>query len=36
MNYQYFGDNLAVLRASISEDSVDLNYLKPPLNSKAS
>jgi adenine specific DNA methylase Mod len=30
----YYGDNLVVLRASIADASVDLNYLDPPFNSK--
>jgi site-specific DNA-methyltransferase (adenine-specific) len=29
----YYGDNLAVLRDSISNESVDLIYLDPPFNS---
>ena len=30
----HFGDNLAVLRESIADESVDLIYLDPPFNSK--
>lgn len=36
MNRLYFGDNLAVLRESIKDESVDLVYLDPPFNSNAS
>jgi site-specific DNA-methyltransferase (adenine-specific) len=32
----YYGDNLAVLRGSIADESVDLIYLDPPFNSNAS
>lgn len=35
-NALYYGDNLAVLRASIATESVDLIYLDPPFNSSAS
>src|SRR5690349_4976525 len=35
-NRLFFGDNLAVLRESIADSSVDLVYLDPPFNSKAS
>lgn len=35
-NALYYGDNLAVLRESIADESVDLIYLDPPFNSKAS
>lgn len=35
-NKLYYGDNLAVLRDSIAEASVDLIYLDPPFNSNAS
>lgn len=35
-NALYYGDNLAVLRESIANDSVDLVYLDPPFNSNAS
>ena len=35
-NKLYYGDNLAVLRASIAAESVDLVYLDPPFNSNAS
>ncbi len=35
-NHLYYGDNLAVLRDSIAEASVDLVYLDPPFNSNAS
>jgi len=34
-NKLYFGDNLAILREHISDESVDLIYLDPPFNSKA-
>ncbi len=36
MNHLYYGDNLAVLRHSIRDASVDLIYLDPPFNSNAS
>ncbi|WP_134724898.1 site-specific DNA-methyltransferase [Paracoccus luteus] len=36
MNHLYYGDNLAVLRDHIPDDSVDLIYLDPPFNSNAS
>ena len=32
-NALYYGDNLAVLRESIADESVDLIYLDPPFNS---
>ena len=35
-NALYYGDNLAVLRECISDESVDLIYLDPPFNSNAS
>lgn len=35
-NHLYYGDNLAVLRESIADESVDLIYLDPPFNSNAS
>lgn len=35
MNALYYGDNLAVLRESIANESVDLIYLDPPFNSSA-
>jgi len=35
-NALYYGDNLAVLRESIADESVDLIYLDPPFNSSAS
>ena len=35
-NRLYYGDNLAVLRDSIADASVDLIYLDPPFNSNAS
>lgn len=35
MNHLYYGDNLAVLRESIADESVDLVYLDPPFNSNA-
>lgn len=36
MNQLYFGDNLEILRQYIPDESVDLIYLDPPFNSKAS
>jgi site-specific DNA-methyltransferase (adenine-specific) len=36
MNRLFYGDNLAVLRESIADESVDLIYLDPPFNSSAS
>jgi site-specific DNA-methyltransferase (adenine-specific) len=36
MNHLFYGDNLSVLRNSISDDSIDLIYLDPPFNSNAS
>ena len=36
MNHLSYGDNLAVLRDSIKDASVDLIYLDPPFNSNAS
>ncbi len=35
MNALYYGDNLAVLRENIKDESVDLIYLDPPFNSSA-
>jgi site-specific DNA-methyltransferase (adenine-specific) len=35
-NALYYGDNLAVLRESIRDETVDLIYLDPPFNSNAS
>jgi len=35
-NKLYFGDNLRIMRKYISEESIDLIYLDPPFNSKAS
>jgi site-specific DNA-methyltransferase (adenine-specific) len=35
-NKLYFGDNLIALRDHICDESVDLVYLDPPFNSKAS
>src|SRR5487761_365090 len=35
-NLLYYGDNLDVLRRHVSDESVDLVYLDPPFNSKAS
>ena len=32
----YYGDNLAVLRDHVPDESVDLVYLDPPFNSNAS
>jgi site-specific DNA-methyltransferase (adenine-specific) len=34
-NELYYGDNLAVLKESIKDESVDLIYLDPPFNSNA-
>ena len=34
-NTLYFGDNLAVMREHIPDACVDLIYLDPPFNSKA-
>ena len=34
-NRLYYGDNLAVLREQIADESVDLIYLDPPFNSNA-
>jgi 16S rRNA G966 N2-methylase RsmD len=36
MNTLYYGDNIEVLREQIATSSVDLVYLDPPFNSKAS
>jgi site-specific DNA-methyltransferase (adenine-specific) len=36
VNRLYFGDNLTVLRDHVKDESVDLVYLDPPFNSKAS
>ena len=35
-NTLYYGDNLAVLREHVGDESVDLVYLDPPFNSNAS
>jgi len=35
-NSLYYGDNLPILRNEIKDESVDLIYLDPPFNSKAS
>lgn len=35
-NHLFYGDNLTILRENISDESVDLIYLDPPFNSKAS
>ena len=35
MNQLYFGDNLDILREHIPDESVDLIYLDPPFNSRA-
>ncbi len=35
MNTLYYGDNLSILRDYIADDSIDLIYLDPPFNSKA-
>jgi DNA modification methylase len=34
-NVLYYGDNLAALRESIKDESIDLVYLDPPFNSQA-
>ncbi len=34
-NKLYFGDNLPILREHVADESVDLIYLDPPFNSKA-
>ena len=34
-NTLYYGDNLPVLRQHVKDESVDLIYLDPPFNSKA-
>jgi site-specific DNA-methyltransferase (adenine-specific) len=34
-NILYYGDNLEILRKYIPDDSIDLIYLDPPFNSKA-
>ena len=34
-NHLYYGDNLAVLRRHVADQSVDLIYLDPPFNSNA-
>ncbi len=34
-NKLYFGDNLGIMREHIADESVDLIYLDPPFNSKA-
>jgi len=36
MNVLYYGDNLAILREHIPDESVDLIYLDPPFNSRRS
>ena len=36
VNQLYYGDNLAVLREHVRDESVDLIYLDPPFNSNAS
>lgn len=35
MNKLYFGDNLNIMRDYIADESVNLVYLDPPFNSKA-
>ena len=35
MNTLYYGDNLDILRRHIPDETVDLIYLDPPFNSKA-
>jgi len=34
VNHLYYGDNLAVMRESLADESVDLVYLDPPFNSE--
>jgi len=34
-NTLYYGDNLVILREFIKDESIDLIYLDPPFNSKA-
>lgn len=34
-NKLYFGDNLDIMREHIPDESIDLIYLDPPFNSKA-
>lgn len=34
-NKLYFGDNLQIMREYIKDESIDLIYLDPPFNSKA-
>jgi len=34
-NKLYFGDNLTILRDHVDDESVDLVYLDPPFNSRA-
>ena len=34
-NVLYYGDNLEILRRHIPDDAIDLIYLDPPFNSKA-
>ena len=34
-NKLYFGDNLDIMRECIDDESIDLIYLDPPFNSKA-
>ena len=36
LNHLYFGDNLEILRRYVADETVDLVYLDPPFNSKAS
>ena len=35
VNKLYYGDNLAIMREYIGDEAVDLIYLDPPFNSKA-
>jgi 16S rRNA G966 N2-methylase RsmD len=35
VNTLFYGDNLAILREHIEDESVDLVYLDPPFNSNA-
>jgi len=36
MNKLFYGDNVAVLKKYIKDDTVDLCYIDPPFNSKRS
>jgi adenine specific DNA methylase Mod len=35
-NTLFYGDNLAILREHVADESIDLIYLDPPFNSNAS